>query len=97
VYNVGRSWHLLGIMHLAIPEYERCLALAEGVREEARERKRGEREGMRINEDEDWEDEEEEVDPEEFTQEAAFALMHILAMNSNEKAAKKIADKYLVL
>jgi general transcription factor 3C polypeptide 3 (transcription factor C subunit 4) len=90
---------LLGIMHLAIPEYERCLALAEGVREEARERKRGEREGMRIDDGdgEDWEDEEEEADPEEFTQEAAFALMHILAMNSNERAAKKIADKYLVL
>ena len=53
---------------------------------------------MRGEGGEDEEDEEEEeVDPEEFTQEAAFALMHILAMNSNEKAAKKIADKYLVL
>ena len=94
VYNVGRSWHLLGIMHLAIPEYEKCLALAEGVREEARERKRLEDSDGGEGEDEE---EEEEVDPEEFTQEAAFALMHILAMNSNEKAAKRIADKYLVM
>jgi general transcription factor 3C polypeptide 3 (transcription factor C subunit 4) len=94
VYNKGRSWHLLGIMHLAIPEYERCLALAEEVREEARERRREEEsDGGGAG----GEDEEEDVDPEEFTQEAAFALMHILAMNSNEKAAKKIADKYLVL
>ncbi|KEQ69563.1 TPR-like protein [Aureobasidium namibiae CBS 147.97] len=91
-YNKGRAWHLLGIMHLAIPEYERCLALAEGVREEARERR-----GQEDSDDGVDGDEEEEVDPEEFTQEAAFALMHILAMNSNEKAAKKIADEYLVL
>ncbi|KAH0298971.1 TPR-like protein, partial [Aureobasidium melanogenum] len=90
VYNVGRSWHLLGIMHLAIPEYEKCLALADRVRKEAREKKRQE-------ESDGQGDDQEEVDPEEFTQEAAFALMHILAMNSNEKAARKIAEKYLVM
>jgi general transcription factor 3C polypeptide 3 (transcription factor C subunit 4) len=81
-------------MHLAIPEYERCLALAESVREEAREKRRQEESD---DDGGEGQDEEEDVDPEEFTQEAAFALMHILAMNSNEKAAKKIADKYLVL
>ncbi|KAI5239687.1 TPR-like protein [Aureobasidium subglaciale] len=90
-YNVARSWHLLGIMHLAIPEYEKALALAEKVREEAREKAR--------REDSDGEDDEQdgEVDAEEFTQEAAFALMHILAMNNNERGARKIAEKYLVL
>ena len=27
-YNVARAYHMLGLSHLAIPYYERCLALA---------------------------------------------------------------------
>lgn len=33
-YNVGRAYHLLGLTHLAIPYYERCLALSEIVQED---------------------------------------------------------------
>lgn len=28
-YNVGRTYHMLGLTHLAIPYYERCLAMSE--------------------------------------------------------------------
>ena len=30
-FNVGRTYHLLGLTHLAIPYYERCLELSEEV------------------------------------------------------------------
>lgn len=33
-FNVGRVWHALGLTHLAIPAYERCIQLSNRVREE---------------------------------------------------------------
>jgi len=36
-YNVARAYHILGLTHLAIPYYERCLALREDVRRAASE------------------------------------------------------------
>ncbi|KAL9098728.1 MAG: hypothetical protein Q9163_005663 [Psora crenata] len=33
-YNVGRAYHLLGLINLAIPYYERCLALGDAVEQE---------------------------------------------------------------
>ena len=33
-YNVGRAYHLLGLIQLAIPYYQRCLALGPAVDEE---------------------------------------------------------------
>ena len=37
------------------------------------------------------------VDAEEFTQEAALALVQIYSMADNEAAARRIAEKYLVI
>ncbi|KAL8797603.1 MAG: hypothetical protein Q9182_007190 [Xanthomendoza sp. 2 TL-2023] len=31
-YNVGRTYHMLGLTHLAIPYYERCIALTANLR-----------------------------------------------------------------
>jgi len=31
-FNVARVWHMLGLMHLALPAYERCLELSGRVR-----------------------------------------------------------------
>lgn len=31
-YNVAHAYHLLGLTHLAIPYYQRCLAMSEAVR-----------------------------------------------------------------
>jgi general transcription factor 3C polypeptide 3 (transcription factor C subunit 4) len=33
-YNIGRTYHMLGLTHLAIPYYERCLAMSEEVRKD---------------------------------------------------------------
>ncbi len=37
-FNVGRMWHALGLMSLAIPAYEKCIAMRERVRQEAADR-----------------------------------------------------------
>ena len=34
-FNVGRVWHGLGLVQLALPSYERCIRLSERVRQEA--------------------------------------------------------------
>ncbi|RAR04660.1 TPR-like protein [Stemphylium lycopersici] len=36
-YNVGRMWHSLGLVALALPAYERCVALREQVKKEAQD------------------------------------------------------------
>ncbi|KAL2356117.1 transcription factor tfiiic complex subunit sfc4, partial [Cryomyces antarcticus] len=87
-FNVARTWHLLGLTHLAIPGYEKCLALSERVRQEGRQ---GGAEG-----DGDGEGEEEEA-PEDFAREAAFALQSILAVGGDMEAARRIAEKWFVV
>ncbi|CAN9305734.1 unnamed protein product [Alternaria alternata] len=37
-YNVGRMWHGLGLVALALPAYERCCALSDDVKQEAGDR-----------------------------------------------------------
>ncbi|KAF1946740.1 TPR-like protein [Clathrospora elynae] len=37
-FNVGRMWHGLGLMSLALPAYEKCIALSERVKQEAEDR-----------------------------------------------------------
>jgi general transcription factor 3C polypeptide 3 (transcription factor C subunit 4) len=37
-FNVARVWHGLGLVTLALPAYEKCIALSEQVRQEAEER-----------------------------------------------------------
>lgn len=32
-FNVGRAYHMLGLTHLGIPYYERCLAMSDSVQE----------------------------------------------------------------
>ncbi|XP_014554952.1 hypothetical protein COCVIDRAFT_17396 [Bipolaris victoriae FI3] len=36
-FNVGRMWHSLGLVALALPAYERCVALSEQVKKEAQD------------------------------------------------------------
>ncbi len=35
-FNVGRAFHMLGLPHLAVPYYERCLTLSEEIRSKAK-------------------------------------------------------------
>ena len=38
-YNVGRTYHLLGLTHLSIPYYERCLAISEEAQRSSKDTK----------------------------------------------------------
>ena len=94
-YNIARAWHLLGINHLAVKGYERCLRLAKKIKAEAAEG--GEKGKEEEEEEEEGEEEEEEEAREEFTQEAASALVSILVTAGNLTAARRITETWLVI
>ncbi|KAF2629865.1 TPR-like protein [Macroventuria anomochaeta] len=83
-FNVGRIWHGLGLVTLALPSYERCVQLGERVRQEAEERME---EGI---EDGEWRHE-------DFATEAAFAIQSIYAVSGNFEAARKVTQDALVI
>jgi len=97
-YNLARAYHLLGLTNHAVKGYERCLTLASAVREERLEQ---EKRNMDNDGDEAMEDEPGEADvlgeEEEFTQEAAVALVHAYSIVGNEERARRIAEEFLVL
>ena len=99
-FNEGRLWHLLGLLHLAVPAYERCLAVPlvlhdANVNANINEHTEAEADvdgdiEMRMNEKE-----QEEQEP-DFKREAAFALQNILAVGGDMQKARDIAEKWLV-
>lgn len=80
-YNVGRTYHMLGLTHLAVKSYEKALALSERVQGEKRER---EAEG-------------EDIGQEDFATEAAFSLASMYALGDNNEMARKVAEEFLVI
>lgn len=87
-FNVARMWHYLGLSHLALPAYEKVLALSEDVQEEARSKK-----GMEADGTKEFGD----VVVEDFAQEAAFALQGMYALTGNDAAARSVTEKWLVI
>ena len=73
-YNIGRIWHTVGLNHLALPAYERCIALRERVWKEAN--------GEPV---------------EDFATEAAYAMVTILSLSGDFKAAKEVTEEVLVI
>ncbi|TKA55687.1 hypothetical protein B0A55_13429 [Friedmanniomyces simplex] len=80
-FNRARTWDVLGLTHLAIPGYEKVLAMSELVQAEAEA-------GPTVPEGDEVED---------FAKEAAFALQRIFAVAGNEEAAVAIAEQWLVM
>ena len=97
-YNLARAYQLLGLVNHAVKGYERCLALASDVREERIKQKTPSRDD---DGDDNMEDDTGEAamlgDEEEFTQEAAVALLHAYSVVGNEERARRIAEEFLVL
>ncbi|KAK4497281.1 hypothetical protein PRZ48_011731 [Zasmidium cellare] len=83
-YNVGRTWHQLGLTHLAVPAYERVLGLSEAVRKERTESVQKSEEPI-------------EVEGEDFAMEAAYALQNIFAVAGDQEAAMRVTEEWLVL
>jgi general transcription factor 3C polypeptide 3 (transcription factor C subunit 4) len=80
-FNMGLVWHTLGLQHLALPAYERCIALSARVRKE--------RVQATSNEQDEF--------LEDLTAEAAFAVQGILAMGGDFEGARRITEQHLVL
>ena len=76
-------WHYLGLTHLAVPAYEKVLALSEKVQAEAVA--------------EATEEDNLEYAVEDYATEAAFALQGIYALTGNLEAANVIGEKWLVI
>ena len=73
-YNMGRALHMLGLTHLAVPFYERCLDHVKKTHENCSG-----------------------STSEEFTQEAAFALRGIWAMDGETIRARQLSEAWLIM
>jgi general transcription factor 3C polypeptide 3 (transcription factor C subunit 4) len=84
-YNVARMWHNLGLLHIAMPAYEKVLDLSVQVQAEwlAGRSQRGESTAF--------------DEAEDFAKEAAFALQSIYAVDGNDEAARAITEEWLVI
>ncbi|KAI5285945.1 transcription factor TFIIIC subunit tfc4 [Ascosphaera aggregata] len=81
-FNLARVWHMLGLAHLAIDGYKKCLAIGELIqrkREEARERGNS---GV-------W--------SEDFTRDAAYALQCLYMFSGDSKSARDVTEMYLTI
>ncbi|KAM0717663.1 hypothetical protein Q7P37_007515 [Cladosporium fusiforme] len=117
-FNVGRMWHVLGLTYLAVPAYERALALSEQVQADmehrsaqriarleilATSKREREEAGSAPSLEEEAEadqlrhEEELGFGREDFSSEAACALQAVYVAVDNQRAAKEISEKYLVL
>jgi general transcription factor 3C polypeptide 3 (transcription factor C subunit 4) len=83
-FNFARVWQMLGLAHLAVQGYERCLQLSEEIK----------RERERLVNDEDVG---QEVWVEDFSREAAYALQCLFAISGETILAKKITERWLVI
>ena len=93
-FNEGRMWHGLGLLHLAVPAYERCLAVAE---EEERGRGGGQKDGDGDMEMAGVQPEDEDLwDEPGYTREAAYALQQMYGIGGSMQAARAVTEKWLV-
>lgn len=107
-FNEARAWHQLGLMHLAVPAYERCLAVEVRQRSPAATRcstttdceEEGNASGIgkprADDDDNDDDDDDDECLEPDFKREAAYALQNIFAVGGDVKAARAIGEKWLV-
>ena len=96
-FNLGRTFHMLGLAHLAVPYYERCLELSEEMRQN---KSRGpvDAHGDVVLSDADATDGEAEDDyTEDFVLEAAYALQNIWLASENMEQAMAVTEKWLVI
>jgi general transcription factor 3C polypeptide 3 (transcription factor C subunit 4) len=80
-FNIGLIWHTLGLHHLALPCYERCMELSGRVQKERMQA------GMKVDGE----------FVEDLAAEAAFVVQGMLAMGGDFEGARKVTERYLVL
>jgi general transcription factor 3C polypeptide 3 (transcription factor C subunit 4) len=83
-FNMGMLWNSIGLLHLAVPAYQKCIELSPRLK---KPKKKGK--GRRKKAPEPVE--------EDFAPEAALALRAILAINGDMESAMELTRKWLVL
>ncbi|GAM87484.1 hypothetical protein ANO11243_055090 [Dothideomycetidae sp. 11243] len=86
-YNTARMWHFLGLSHLAIKGYRKCLE----IRDEMDAVSLTGTYAMDVDGSKDY------PDLEEYTQEAAMGLVNIYCLTGQTAKARGITEKYLVI
>ncbi|QSS61549.1 transcription factor tfiiic complex subunit sfc4 [Histoplasma capsulatum] len=92
-FNFARVWQMLGLTHLAVLGYHRCLALSEEVEAERERFKKGKKIPVTAGGGAPSKD----VWVEDFTREAAFALQCLYSFSEETKLAKEVTDRWLVI
>lgn len=92
-FNFARVWQMLGLTHLAVLGYHRCLALSEEVEAERERFKKGKNIPVTAGGGASSKD----VWVEDFTREAAFALQCLYSFSEETKLAKEVTDRWLVI
>lgn len=87
-FNFARVWHMLGLAHLAIRAYERCLELG-GEIQAARERQEQLQKAAGKYAS--------GVYVEDYTREAAYALQCLYSFGGEMEMAKRVTEKWLVI
>jgi general transcription factor 3C polypeptide 3 (transcription factor C subunit 4) len=112
-FNFARTFHMLGLAHLAVDGYRRVLGLGEVIQREAGARARAHANaqlvgGQKQSPSTDGQDvvmgeaEQSSTAPglgfvEDFSREAAVALQSICALGGDLKAAKEVTERWLVI
>jgi general transcription factor 3C polypeptide 3 (transcription factor C subunit 4) len=81
-FNMGMLWNSIGLLHLAVPAYQKCIDLSPRLK-----KKRGKARKKKSA----------ETAEEDFAPEAALALRTILAINGDMESAMALTRKWLVL
>lgn len=97
-YNYGRVYHSLGLLHQAIPCYERVLELGNQIQSPHKDSSvGGEDKGKAVDHGEKKDEKPEDMLVEDFSPEAAVALQNIYALNGNLAGAREVTEKYLII
>jgi general transcription factor 3C polypeptide 3 (transcription factor C subunit 4) len=91
-FNFARVYQLLGLGHLAVQGYEKCLAIGEEI--EALSQRQGQN-GSQKGDGSSHAGQSSE--PESFTREAAYALQTVYALSGELGMAKQVTERWLVL
>lgn len=84
-FNFARVWHMLGLAHLAIESYQRCLDLGLELQEQI------------DKESTSYENAPKHRSHENFTRDAAYALQGLYAISGAAEPAREITNRYLVI
>ncbi|KAL1953622.1 hypothetical protein VTO42DRAFT_2540 [Malbranchea cinnamomea] len=82
-FNFARVYHMLGLAHLAIQRYERCLSLGDEIKSAREQTEKSEKHSSGWSED--------------FSREAAYALQCLYAFSGEMESARQVTEQWLVI